>query len=159
MHDGGSAVPGRKLSSGNFQSALHSRWMFDRLDVDGGSREQAAREHRDESAICRIVHQLEFILRQALNAENSQPRLLRLLCQFRETNETSDCPHPSEIFAQPADQTCACGESAAARIYVARNQRTEDGEATAHASGRWTYRKSVLVSSGAWHEGGIRPQH
>jgi hypothetical protein len=38
-------------------------------------------------------------------------------------------------------------------------KRTEDGEATAHASRRWTSRKSVLASGRAWHERGVRPQH
>lgn len=48
LHDGGSAVAGRKLSSGDFHSTLHSGWMFDKADIDGGSREQAARENSDQ---------------------------------------------------------------------------------------------------------------
>jgi hypothetical protein len=40
---------------------------------------------------------------------------------------------------------------------VARNERTVNREATPHARGRWTYRKRVLASGRAWHEGRIRP--
>jgi len=45
------------------------------------------------------------------------------------------------------------------RICVARNERTEDGQAKADACGRWANRKRVLAGSRAWHEGAIRPQH
>jgi hypothetical protein len=42
---------------------------------------------------------------------------------------------------------------------VARNKREEDGEGTAHSGRGWSYRKPVLASGRARHEGGIRPQH
>ena len=42
---------------------------------------------------------------------------------------------------------------------VARNERTEDGQAKADACGLWTCGESVLAGGRAWHEGGIRPQH
>jgi len=50
-------------------------------------------------------------------------------------NEASDRSPASEIFSQPANQARACDGFAAARICVARNETTEDGETTAHASG------------------------
>jgi hypothetical protein len=43
--------------------------------------------------------------------------------------------------------------------YALLETQKEDGKATPHASGRWTYRKRVLASGRAWHEGRIRPQH
>jgi hypothetical protein len=41
-------MAGREFSSGYFHPALHPCWMFDKIDVDGGSREQATREHSKE---------------------------------------------------------------------------------------------------------------
>jgi hypothetical protein len=69
-------------------------------------------------------------------------------------NETSDRSHASELSAEPADQVRACGGVAFTRICDARKERTEDGEATAHASGRWANRKGVLAGIRAWDEGG-----
>src|SRR5580692_5626167 len=77
----------------------------------------------------------------------------------RTRNETQHCPHAPEILAEPANQARACDRSPAARICVARNERKEHGKATPHASRRWTYRKRVLASGRARHEGRIRPQY
>jgi hypothetical protein len=53
LHDGGSAVAGWKLGCGDFDSTLHPGRMLNHADVDGGSREQATREHSNKSAISR----------------------------------------------------------------------------------------------------------
>ena len=77
----------------------------------------------------------------------------------RVRNETPRCPHASEIHAEPADQVCACDWSALTRICVARNERSEHGQAKTDACGLWTSRKPILAGSRARDEGGIRPQH
>jgi hypothetical protein len=48
LHDTGSAVAGWKFSRRYFYSAFHSGRMFNKADIDGGSREQTAREHSNE---------------------------------------------------------------------------------------------------------------
>ncbi len=48
LHDSSSAIAGRKFGGCDFHAALHSRSIFDKVDVDGGSREQAARENSNE---------------------------------------------------------------------------------------------------------------
>jgi hypothetical protein len=42
------AIARRKFSRSYFYSAFHSGWMFNEVDVYGGSREQAAGEHSNE---------------------------------------------------------------------------------------------------------------
>jgi hypothetical protein len=48
LQDSGSTIAGREFGRGYFHPALHPCGMFDKIDVDGGSCEQAAREHGDE---------------------------------------------------------------------------------------------------------------
>ena len=43
-----STIAWRKFGSSYFDPALHSGRMFDKVDVDGGSREQAARQDSNE---------------------------------------------------------------------------------------------------------------
>ena len=102
---------------------------------------------------------------------NPAPQVWRLVAAFgvvcavvivspdEAQNEASDRSHASEVSFQPANQARACDGSPAAGICIVGNERPEDGEAPTHASGRWTYRKPVLASSGAWNEGWICPQH
>jgi hypothetical protein len=44
LHHSGSTIAGREFVRSYIDSAFHSGWMFDKIDVDGGSREQAARQ-------------------------------------------------------------------------------------------------------------------
>src|SRR5208282_5667771 len=48
LHDSGSAVAGRELRHGYLDAEFHSGWMFDKVDIDGGSREQATGEDSNE---------------------------------------------------------------------------------------------------------------
>ena len=48
LQESGSAIAGREFGRGYFYPALHPRRMFDKIDLDGGSREQTARQDSDE---------------------------------------------------------------------------------------------------------------
>jgi hypothetical protein len=48
LHDSGSAVAGREIRLGYLDAPFHSGWMFDKVDIDGGSREQATGEDSNE---------------------------------------------------------------------------------------------------------------
>jgi hypothetical protein len=55
LHDSGSTIARREFGDGYFRPALHPCRMFDEIDVDGGSREQGARKHRNEFG--KLAHQ------------------------------------------------------------------------------------------------------
>jgi len=57
LHDGSPVIARGKFSRSYFYSAFHSGRMFDEAEVDGGSCEQAAREHTNEFG--NLTHQLQ----------------------------------------------------------------------------------------------------
>jgi hypothetical protein len=73
-------------------------------------------------------------------------------------DEASDCARAAEISAQSPDKVLVRGRGCAAGLGAARDDRTQDGEATPHSGRRRARWQAILDRRRARQEGGICPQ-